>query len=101
MKPHVFFWPAVAYVLIYVYLANKAVKSVRPLLDDYEKVGKAEELLGWKRSISAVRLMLDSSLPRESFPEDVKKKIERARFFFYTAPIVCVICWLLMVFFSD
>ena len=101
MQPHVFYWPAVGYMGLYIYFARRALKAVRGLLEDYEKVGKVAESLGWKDSISIAKLMLDTSLPRDDFPEDVKSKIGIARFFFYSTPLVFIVCWLLMALFSE
>lgn len=101
MHAHVFYWPAVGYVALYIYFARRALRAVRVLFEDFGKVGKLAESLGWKNSIATVELMLDNSLPRDDFPEDVKRKIGVARFFFYTTPVVFVVCWLLMVLFSE
>ncbi len=101
MEPHVFFWPGLVYVFIYIYLVRRAVRAVKSVLKDYEKPGKVIELFGWTESVTSVKLMLDPSFPRADFPKDVKRKISQARFFFFTCPFVFIICITSMIIFSN
>lgn len=100
MPPHAFFWPPLVYIFAYIYLVDRAVLAVRKHeLGSASSEGRIEYLSGGK-SVAAVKLMLDSSLPRADFPDSLKRKIVVARFFFYTAPAVCIIFLVLMVFLS-
>ena len=101
MAPQLFFVHGLIYVCVYMFFVRRAVNGVRSVFSEYEKSNKVIENLGWDRPITAVKLMLDSTMPREDFPENLKKDIFRARFFFYSSLPVCFICWLLMVIFSD
>lgn len=98
---HLFLWIAAAYVLAYIVLVDRAVKATRRLANDLDKEVDRSDPWGWKDSLSATRLMLDKSLPRDDFPDQVKKKIALSRFFFFTTPPVCFACWLLMVVYSE
>lgn len=100
MIPQLFFIPGMAYICVYMFYVRRAVKGVRSIYSEYEKNGRVVKGLGWDRSITAVKLMLDSTVPRENYPANLKRDIGLARFFFYTSFPVCFVCWFLMVIFS-
>lgn len=100
MAYQLFLVPGMLYVCIYLFYVRRALKGVSEILVDYEINGKLINSLDWSQSITAVKLILDSTMPREDFPNDLKRSIKLARFFFYTSFPVCFFCWLLMVFFS-
>lgn len=100
MKAHVFFWPVLLYIGVYLVLAKQILGEVRRIEGAYESKRDWPRFLNWNDSIATARLMRDAEMPRPEYPRNLKIKFGVARFVLNTAPLAMMAVLLLVVLFA-